>query len=392
MASETPLNRETIASHLGDAVKNNLFPESIDLDFGGSPTTASVEYGLDIEAHERMQRLFRSYKPDYGAFVAMDASTGRILSLISYSREHDDQENLTMRATFPAASVFKVITAGAALDLNKASPNTIVPFNGSNHTLYKKNVKETRVNRWTRRMTMREAFGQSVNVFFGKLGLFYVGPTDLIEYAERFRFNHPIRADIPVQTGLANITADDPWSVVTAASGFTRKNTMSPIHGAMIAGAIANDGVMMEPYLVKALTDAQGQMIYQAEPQQASITVEPTSAAELRDLMRETIKSGTSRRSFRQVVRRNDLTGVELGGKTGSLTGGDPMGKCDWFVGYLRYKDQRIAVAVLTVNEEKWRVKSSYLAGEFFMSYARGLKSLERATAAVDADRARGVN
>lgn len=384
VASHAQVSKQLISSHLGDALRGNTFPKSIDLEIDGTPTTASVEYGLDRDAHERMEKLFRTYKPDHGAFVAMDAENGRILSMISYSRERSDQENLALKASFPAASIFKVVTAGAALDLNKANPNTVVPFNGANHTLYKKNVQETRPNRWTRRMTLREAFGRSVNVFFGKLGLFYIGPHDLIQYAERFRFNQPIHADFPVQMGQAHIAPDDPWSVVTAASGFTRDNTMSPIHGALIAAAVANDGVMMEPYLVEALTDSQGETIYQAEPRQASVTLEPRSAEEMRVLMRETIRSGTSRRSFRQLVRRGYLNDAEIGGKTGSLTGGDPLGKCDWFVGYMRYKGRRIAVSVLTVNEEKWRVKSSLLASEFFMSYARGIRSSERATAAAD--------
>jgi cell division protein FtsI/penicillin-binding protein 2 len=290
-SDDSIVSRDLISAQLGEAIKDNRFPETFDLKVDGETLQASVEYGLEYESHERMERLFRSYRPDYGAFVAMDATTGRILSLISYTRDGGKMDNLALRASFPAASIFKVVTAGAALDMDKANPNTIVPFNGSYHTLYKRNVEETKPNRWTRRMTLREAFGRSVNVFFGKLGLFYIGPQDLLDYAERFRFNQPIRSDIPVEMGHAKISADDPWSVVTAASGFTRENTMSPIQGAMIAAAVANDGVMMEPYLVEAMTDQKGVMIYQAEPRQASIAVEPRSAAELRVLVRETIRS-----------------------------------------------------------------------------------------------------
>ncbi len=379
------VNKAVISDQLGKSLKINSFPESIDIEIEGESRRAAIEYSLDEPADERMRRLFQSYRPDHGAFVALDARTGRIISLVSYTREHQDHDNLALRATFPAASIFKVVTASAALDMNKVNPDTIVPFNGSYHTLYKRNVQETRENRWTRRMTLREAFGRSVNVFFGKLGLFYIGPQDLLQYAERFRFNQPIHADIPVQTGYARITADDPWSVVTAASGFTKDNTMSPIHGAMIAAAIANDGVMMEPYLVQSLRDnAAGEVLYHAVPQQASVAVEPSAAASLRVLMRETVRSGTSRKSFRQVVRKSILDDVEFGGKTGSLTGGDPMGKCDWFVGYLRFKDQRIAVAALTVNENKWRVKSSFLASSFFMDYLRDLKASARSTAQLE--------
>ena len=90
-------------------------------------------------------------------------------------------------------------------------------------------------------LTMKDAFARSVNTVFGKLGLFYVGQK-LLDYAEKFRFNRPIRADVPVDVGIVKIAPEDPWSVVTAASGFTRDNTMSPLHGALIASAVVNDG------------------------------------------------------------------------------------------------------------------------------------------------------
>jgi len=141
----------------------------------------------------------------------------------------------------------------------------------------------------------------------------------------------------------------------------------------------------MHPFLVSALRSKQdpAEVFYQATPQQAAVSLEPRSAAELRVLMRETVRSGTSRRSFRNWTRTASFDGIEVGGKTGSLTGGEPLGKCDWFVGYIRYQDRRIAVAALTVNEEKWRVKSSYLASSFFSNYVRGVRSIERQTASL---------
>ncbi len=370
------IDKEFLANQLGTAIRNNSFPEKFALEVEGATKQASVQYTLNEAAQAEMQKLMGQYKPDYGAFVAMDARTGRILSMVSYSSRLG-AENLTLRATFPSASIFKVVTASAAIDLNKASPNTVVPFNGALHTLYKKNVESTKETRWTRHMTMREAFARSVNVFFGKLGLFYVGPRNLEMYAERFLFNHPIRADVPVQTGYAKISSEDPWSVVEAASGYTRENTMSPLHGALIAAAVANDGVMMEPYLVDSLHNERGETMYRGEPQQASVVVEPQSAEDLRELFQQTVRSGTSRRSFRQIVRRRSYDDVEFGGKTGSLMGADPHGKCDWFVGYARYRDQRIAVAALTVNEKKWKVKSSMLAKLFFQKYLKDAKANE---------------
>jgi cell division protein FtsI/penicillin-binding protein 2 len=365
------VNKELLSAQLGGAIRNNTFPKVVDFSFDGGVKKVEVKYGLDEVAQAQMQRLMNLYRPDYGAFVAMDARTGRILSMVSFSREKKVQ-NLTMQATFPAASVFKVVTASAAMDLDKADPETVVPFSGAFHTLYRKNVVDTRENRWTRHITLREAFARSINTIFSKLGLFYVGPAQLLEYAKRYNFNQPIHADIPVQTGYAKIDVNDPWSVATAASGYTLDNTMSPIQGAMMAAAVANDGVMMEPYLVESLQtvgDGATETVYQAAAKQASVVVEKDVAEELRELFNETVRSGTSRKSFRKTVRRSAWDDVEFGGKTGSLTGLNPAGKCDWFVGYARYHDQRIAVAALTVNEKKWRVKSSALANQYLTGY-----------------------
>lgn len=374
---EAPYNKAILSEQLGVAIKSNEYPNRFSFMVDGVVKKAQVQYTLHEPSQALMQKLMGQYQPDYGAFVAMDAKSGRILSLVSYSKSQRDSENLTLRASFPSASIFKVVTASAAIDLNKANPETVVPFNGALHTLYKRNVASTKETRWTTRMTLRDAFARSVNTFFSKLGLFYVGPQNLAVYAERFLFNHPIQSDIPVQQGKAKISAEDPWGVAAAASGFTKENTMSPVHGALIAAAIANDGVMMEPFVVDSLHDEAGEIFYRGEPRSASIVMEPQSADGLRELFRQTVKSGTSRKSFRQTVRRSAFDDIEFGGKTGSLMGENPNGKCDWFVGYARYRDQRIAVAALTVNEKKWKVKSSMLANLFFQRYMRDLKKQE---------------
>jgi cell division protein FtsI/penicillin-binding protein 2 len=380
-ANTAGFSKSVLSEQLGAAIRGNGFPAHFDFKIDGRTQATKVQYTLDATSQAAMQKLMNQYQPDYGAFIAMDAKTGKILSMVSYSHVAPDQENLTLRASFPAASVFKVVTASAAIDMNKAVPSTVVPFNGALHTLYKRNVESTLDNRWTRHMTMREAFARSVNVFFSKLGLFYVGPQNLQMYAERYFFNHQIKADVPVQMGYAKFSPDDPWSVATAASGYTRDNTMSPLQGALIAAAVANDGVMMEPYLIENLSDDAGAMLYQGGPHQASVVVEPASAETLRELFHETVIAGTSRKSFRQTNHRSLYGDVEFGGKTGSLMGLDPKGKCDWFVGYARYHDQRIAVAALTVNEKKWKIKASMISNIFFQQYLKDLKRNEQVAA-----------
>jgi len=77
--------------------------------------------------------------------------------------------------------------------------------------------------------------------------------------------------------------------------------------------------------------------------------------------MQATVKRGSARKPFRGFFKgpRSD---VEVGGKTGTLTGQNPRGRNDWFVGYAKHGDRDIAFAALCVNIEKWTVKSGRVA------------------------------
>lgn len=342
-------------------------PEANESSESNDKLKAIVQYTFDPKLQESMEAMFRQYSPDYGAFVAMDAATGRVLAMVSYSRDPQMQDNLALRASFPSASVFKVVTAAAAIQERKFSADTQIQFSGANHTLYKSNILKTTYNRWTRHMSLKDAFGKSVNTVFGRLGAYTVGPEKLGVYAKRFGFNRSIGADLPMQEGRAPIGADA-WDLAQTASGFTRENTMSPLQGALIAAAIANDGIMMEPYVVQSVHTAEGNSLYSAEPRVANIAVEPSTAREVRELMNETVSHGTSRKSFRGFFKGR-LKELDVGGKTGSLTGMDPPGKYDWFVGYADGGNRRIAVAALTIHNKLWRVKSSYVARKAFENY-----------------------
>ncbi|OFZ55295.1 MAG: hypothetical protein A2428_09135 [Bdellovibrionales bacterium RIFOXYC1_FULL_54_43] len=370
---DNPLTKDQLAQVLADSTSFYRFPGEIEIPDHKKPIQAVVQYSFDPKLQDEMENLFRTYHPDYGAFVAVDATTGRVLSMVSYSDNKKVSENLTLRATFPSASVFKVVTAAAAIEARKYSANTVIPFNGSNHTLYRNNILKTNYTRWTRYITLKDAFAKSVNTVFGKIGAYSVGPEELRQYAGRFGFNRRIAADIPIQEGRAIIPQDprDFWGLAETASGYTRENTMSPLQGALIAAAIVNDGVMMEPFVVQSVYTTEGAQIYAAEPRIGTLTVDAKTAAEIRNLMRQTVTSGTSHTAFRRFFT-HEFSSLNVGGKTGSLTGMDPPGKYDWFVGYADSGSQKIAIAALTIHEKFWRVKSSYLARRAIESYFEG--------------------
>jgi cell division protein FtsI/penicillin-binding protein 2 len=140
----------------------------------------------------------------------------------------------------------------------------------------------------------------------------------------------------------------------------------------MLAAAVVNDGIMMKPYLVRSVVAEEGMLLYQPEPQPLSRPISSATARAMRKLMRQTVKTGTARKSFRRFLRKRK--DVEVGGKTGTLTGLDPKGKTDWFVGYARLGGQKIAFASVTVNKEKWTVKSHYVARRVIESWLSAIK------------------
>lgn len=373
-------SKSVLAQALYNLGQSEQLPTEVQLpssDAKGGVQTAILQYAFDPELQQYAEGIFKSYNPDYGALVAIDAETGRLLSMVSYT--HSSQKkvlgHLALRATFPSASVFKVVTAAAAIAEKKYSSDTVISFNGANHKLYKKSVLQDRITRWTRYMSLKEAFAKSVNPVFGKIGAYAVGAESLRKYADRFGFNRKIASDLPIQNGAALIQ-NDPWSLAEAASGFTRDNTMSPLQGALIAAAVANGGVMMEPYAIESVHTPDGTQLYQSNKKIMDVSVDPKTAREIRELMQETVSHGTSKKSFKGFFR-GGMSFVEVGGKTGTLTGFDPFGKYDWFVGYGISGSRKIAIAALTISEKYWKVKSSYVARKMIEQYfkASRLKS-----------------
>lgn len=359
--------RSQVQEQFHEDFQRNSFPSSKEIVWNDDPVKVQVNYTIDSTLQSAAEKLLRAYKPDYGVIVAIEPSTGKIRAMASYTKGVIASENLALRNTYPAASIFKIVTATAALQNADLHPNSLIPFNGSNHTLYKSNVLGNKKNRWTRNMSFKEAFAKSVNVVFGRIGLFHIEPQQLLSTAEDFGFNQRFSTDLPFDVSLAEIPDAKDFHLAELASGFNKVTTLSPIHGAMIAASITQKGTMKAPFIVESLVSEKGESIYQAEKSEASRTMSPEVALELKQMMEATIFDGTSRRAFRPLVKNRALKELKLGGKTGSLTGNNPRGKTDWFVGYaMNDEEDALAIAALTVNVKYWTVKSAHLAQTLF--------------------------
>ena len=363
------IEKHHVAQSISDDLYTNEFPSVVTLASDNYDFNAIVHYNIEPELNNYIDDLILHYRPDYTAVVAIQPHTGRIVAMSSYTKGESFSQNLAVHSGFPAASIFKIVTAAAVIDTGNANPGSIYKYNGKNTSLYKSNVLRHKNNKWTRKTSLSRAFALSINTVFGRIGVFDVGAESLREYADTFGFNQPLPVDISIESSKTGFHGDDEWSIAEAASGYTRSTTISPVHAAMIASVVANDGVLIEPNLVDFAVDTSGPLLYRSEPNAVQI-LEKQTTDDLRVLMRATVKKGSARKHFRTFFR-GPYANLDVGGKTGSLTGYNPKGRTEWFVGYADSGDDKIAVATVVVNKEKWRVKPAYLTRKILEEYFR---------------------
>lgn len=323
-------------------------------------------YTVDPILHASIEEVFRAHKPPYGAFVALSPRSGKILSLTEYSRAPSGNGGIWNRATYPAASVFKIITAACALEKGALNYNSSVSFRGNQYRLGPSKISKT--SKWEQQTQFDEALGKSNNVVFGRVTSHLVGSQTLREYASAFGFNQPLPFDFPVDMSKA-VIPEESYELARCGAGFGEV-TLNPLHAALIAAAIGNQGVMMRPYLIETVQTSEGEVLYQA---QSKVWTQPISARTAQDLnlmMRRTVDDGTASRTF-QRYGKDLLKKVTISGKTGSLSGNNPPGLYDWFVGFAPAEDPQIAFSAMVVNSQGYKLRGAFVAQEALKVFFR---------------------
>ena len=318
----------------------------------GQKWHTTIDQGVQAAITAELQRQ----RVAYAAIVIMDPKTGAIRAIVEHREENDPVGVIgsLVEATVPAASIFKVVTAAAMLDAG-FGPDRQACYHGGLHGLDNSHVHETA--RDTQCQTLTEALAHSTNAAFARFGLRDLAPGALKAMAEQLGFNHPQPADLKMGASQMVEGTTDLEKAKTA-PGFLGSR-LSPLHGALLAAAIANDGVAMRPYLVDGDAALPG---VGRDPVPLGQWLTADQARTLRKMMRETVVQGTGRHAFS--ARPKSLRGVEVGGKTGSLNGDDPavFRHISWFVGMAPVEEPQVAIAVLAVNGMQWRAKAATLA------------------------------
>jgi len=319
----------------------------------------SILFTIDPTLQMRVEEITRSKDVPYGVFVAIEPKSGKILAMSGYSSVDTAWGNDPYFNLYPMASLFKIITAAAALELKKVEPETLFAYRGGS---YSENPKYWGVNpgQSTQSMPLSLALGKSINPVFGRLASDYVGVDTIMTYAQRFGFNQTLFPGTPVIPSRAAVPNDDSQLRLMGA-GLGREVKISPLHAAVIIAAIANQGKMMTPLLAQEIRDKGGNILYSIQSRSIRKLVVKETADQLTRMMLTTVTKGTSRKAFHDLRGRPLLASINVAAKTGSINGTEPSGHYSWFAAFAPVEDPQIAIVALIINQDKWKIKASYL-------------------------------
>jgi penicillin-binding protein A len=333
------------------------------------PNGGSIQFSLDRELQGRVLEVMAENKVPYGAFVALEPKTGRVLAMAGYSDKDQNWPERSCYDLYPMASLFKIIIAAAALEQKKVGPDTVVLFNGR---ACSENPKSwyVRPGKRNQQVDLTTAMSKSMNPVFGRLASEIVGRDDMMSMATRFGFNQQLFPGTPVQPSRAAEPQNDSQLKLMGA-GLGRETKISPLHAAAMMAAIANDGVMMLPVLADKITNGAGDVLFCENSLPVRRLLDQETSRQLARTLSLTVSSGTSRKAFHDRKGRPKLAEIKVAAKTGSINGTGPDGFYTWFAAYAPAENPQIALVALVVNQGKWKIKASQLGEQALETFFR---------------------
>ncbi len=345
------------------AGKSNFssFADMIAAATGASVPGNDIRLTIDSRVQQAAEVALSGYR---GAVVVLDPRTGAVLAMASspaYSPGAvDDQWTalssdgtnaaLVNRATsslYPPGSTFKVVTLAAALQSGTATPDTLytgpasMDIGGAPVTNYGGSSYGA--------IDLRKATASSVNTVFGQLAR-DLGAQKLVGGSEAFGINAPVPFDLPTVTSLMpDPTEMTVWETAWAGVGQPVGEhesppgpQVTPLQMALITAGIANDGVVMRPYVIDAVSDRTGQILTSTTSRPWKTALDAQTAATVTEIMVGVVANGSGTRA--------QVPGVSVAGKTGTAEAGKSVQTHAWFIAFAPAEEPRIAMAIVLEN------------------------------------------
>lgn len=316
----------------------------------------SVELTLDSSiqfiVEQELDRAMAENNPKGITCVVMDPKTGEILAMASrpsynpnrfWDYQPEVWKNKAVSFIYEPGSTFKSVVAAAALQEKVVSPNQV--FVDPGYVM----VSGRRIQNWSGTsfgtVTFTDVVKQSLNTGFAQVGL-RLGAHKLTEYAKLFGFGTPTGIELPGEESGLLFNPDDMRDSDTATMSIGQSIAVTPLQLVTAMSAIANDGVLLKPHIVKTITNADGSVYEEKGTTEVRRTIESATDKTLVGLLEQVVASGGGKKAA--------VKGYRIAGKTGTAQKirPDGTGYMDGryiasFCGFAPVEDPRVTVLVI---------------------------------------------
>lgn len=327
---------------------------------------------LDTNVQKAAYDALGNYK---GAVVVMEASTGKILAMVSkpdfdpnmiptdWEEISTSEESVLLnRATqgaYAPGSVFKLVTALSYIRENADYENYSYVCEGEiTH-------EETTIHCANERVhgseNLIDSFAYSCNSSFSNMGL----TLDLAKYrntAEDLLFNSKLPSVLPYSQSKFQLTKESGTSEVMMTAMGQGKTQVSPYHMALISAAVANGGILMEPYLVDEIVNYTGTSVEKNMPDKYATLMSSEEAAQLKEYMAAVVEYGTA----------TSLGGESytVAGKTGTAEYSSDKEKAhSWFTGFTNVENPELVISVVVESADNSGMSAVSVAKKVLNAY-----------------------
>ncbi|HHY39385.1 MAG TPA: PASTA domain-containing protein [Clostridia bacterium] len=336
----------------------------------------TVDEVIQFMVERELDKLMSTYSAKGACAVVMDPKTGEILALAArpgydpneYAKFPDEyRRNPVINDAFSPGSTFKPITAAAVLEEGLVTKVSRFYCGGS------VKVPGATISCWSSghgSQTFVDAVKNSCNVAFVNMGL-RLGPDLFYKYVKAFGLTQVTGIDLPGEAMGIMLEPGNIKPVDLAVMSFGQTLTVTPIQLLSAISAIANDGVLMKPHLVKEIRGLDGTLIKEVKPEAVRRVISQETAKDLALAMEEVVKAGTGKQAY--------VPGYRIAGKTGTAqksVGGKVVRDkhISSFVGFGPVDDPKVAMLIM-VDEPQGAYYGGQVAAPAFGSIMKDVLS-----------------
>ncbi len=306
-----------------DALGRVIVPEERHMPRGlsGHAVHLTIDEVIQYIAEQALERAVRDTRARGGTIIVMDPSTGEILAWTmrpTFDPNHirlaspERWRNRAITDPYEPGSTLKVVLSAAALALNRVQPSTLLYAGDGEVPIHGTVIHDHETAGW---VTFREAIQQSSNVAFVKLSL-ALGAKPVYRFLRAFGFGEKTGIDLPGES-VGILKHPDQWSRRTLPSlAIGQEIAVTPLQLTTAVSAVANQGRLMRPFLVREISDHRGSVVWTQVPRIRRRPVNAETAKTVTELLVNVVEHGTGRRAA--------VPGYRVAGKTGTAQKVDP--------------------------------------------------------------------